>query len=101
MKIWCLNNKLIVVLGLLSFCLFVSTLTIASQRNHISKELADLRASLLTTTTIKPTTQPPVVTTTEPHVVTTDSPVTTEAPTTELPTTTESPTTEPPTTESK
>ncbi|KPJ03088.1 hypothetical protein RR46_06246 [Papilio xuthus] len=49
---WMLNNKIIVLLSLLSFCLFVSTLAIAGQRNRLSREIADLTS---TTTTVATT----------------------------------------------
>ncbi|CAG4934765.1 unnamed protein product [Colias eurytheme] len=50
-KAWMLNNKIIVFLSLLSFCLFVSTLAMAGQRNRLNNELSDLRNSI---TTVKP-----------------------------------------------
>lgn len=45
---WILNNKIIVFLSLLSFCLFVSTLALAGQRNRAVNELEELRNSLTT-----------------------------------------------------
>ncbi|XP_047532592.1 uncharacterized protein LOC125067839 [Vanessa atalanta] len=72
---WMLNNKIIVFLGLLSFCLFVSTLALAGQRNRLSREVEDLRQS----TTSSPVTQGP----------TTQNP-TTQNPTTQNPTTSDS-----------
>ncbi|XP_026745847.1 uncharacterized protein LOC113507184 [Trichoplusia ni] len=53
---WMLNNKTIVILSLLSFSLFVSTLAIAGQRNRLSTELQDLKNSL---TTLAPGQQTP------------------------------------------
>lgn len=44
------DNKLIVFLGLLSFSLFVSTWVLAVQRNSVRQELADCKASGVTTT---------------------------------------------------
>ncbi|CAB3244104.1 unnamed protein product [Arctia plantaginis] len=55
---WMLNNKIIVFLSLLSFCLFVSTLALAGQRNRALSELEELQNSLTTeaSTTPDPTT---------------------------------------------
>ncbi|CAH0587919.1 unnamed protein product [Chrysodeixis includens] len=51
---WMLNNKTIVILSLLSFSLFVSTLAIAGQRNRAYREIEELKA-----TTVAPTQAPP------------------------------------------
>lgn len=51
---WSLNNKMIVFLGLLSFCLFVSTLAMAGQRNRLQNELDDYKAVAATSTTVQP-----------------------------------------------
>lgn len=61
---WMLNNKTIVILSLLSFSLFVSTLAIAGQRNRLSTELEDLKNSLTTLAPTEAPTAEPVVTTT-------------------------------------
>ncbi|KPJ15837.1 hypothetical protein RR48_09760 [Papilio machaon] len=67
---WMLNNKIIVLLSLLSFCLFVSTLAIAGQRNRLSREIADL-TSTTTTTTVRP---PETTTNGDSQVTTTVTP---------------------------
>ncbi|KAI8434021.1 hypothetical protein MSG28_012172 [Choristoneura fumiferana] len=48
---WMLNNKLIVFLSLLSFCLFVSTLALSGQKGRLTDELNEARAALTSTTT--------------------------------------------------
>lgn len=48
---WILNNKIIVLLSLLSFCLFVSTLALAGQKRGLGYELEECRSSLSTTVT--------------------------------------------------
>ncbi|XP_041980529.1 putative proline-rich receptor-like protein kinase PERK6 [Aricia agestis] len=53
---WVFNNKIIVFLSLLCFCLFVSTLAMAGQRNRLSNELSDLTSTTTTTTTPQPET---------------------------------------------
>ncbi|GBP24218.1 hypothetical protein EVAR_80071_1 [Eumeta japonica] len=53
---WMLNNKIIVFLSLLSFCLFVSTLALAGQRNRLSNELNECNAASTTDTTESSTT---------------------------------------------
>lgn len=47
---WMLNNKVIVLLSLLSFSLFVSTLALAGQKNGYQSDLADCRNALFTAT---------------------------------------------------
>ncbi|PZC85176.1 hypothetical protein B5X24_HaOG202361 [Helicoverpa armigera] len=42
---WMLNNKIIVFLSLLSFCLFVSTLAMAGQRNRLWYQIYDLTST--------------------------------------------------------
>lgn len=61
---WILNNKTIVILSLLSFSLFVSTLAIAGQRNRLSTELQDLKNSLTTLAPGQETSAPEPATTT-------------------------------------
>ena len=58
---WMLNNKIIVLLSLLSFSLFVSTLALAGQKNGYQSDLRDCRNALhdATTTTVPPTTPAP------------------------------------------
>lgn len=75
---WMLNNKMIVFLSLLSFCLFVSTLALAGQRNRLTVEVEDLRHRL-TTSSVPETTTPINVdtTTTTEGQTTTDSTITT------------------------
>lgn len=51
---WMLNNKIIVLLSLLSFCLFVSTLAMAGQRNRYAAEVEELKTL---TSTAAPTTE--------------------------------------------
>lgn len=71
---WMLNNKIIVLLSLLSFCLFVSTLAIAGQRNRLSREIADLTSTPPTAaTTIR---QPETTTNGDPEPTTTVASVT-------------------------
>ncbi|XP_026750014.2 uncharacterized protein LOC113510707 [Galleria mellonella] len=43
---WMLNNKMIVFLGVLAFCLFVSLLAMVGQRNRAYRELEDLKEQL-------------------------------------------------------
>ncbi|XP_047996094.1 uncharacterized protein LOC125233966 [Leguminivora glycinivorella] len=52
---WMLNNKLIVFLSLLCFCLFVSTLALSGQKGRLQDEVAELKAA---TTTVAPTEAP-------------------------------------------
>lgn len=61
---WMLNNKVIVFLSLLSFCLFVSTLALAGQKNRLYWELDDCRSRL--TTTVAPTDAPTAAPTAAP-----------------------------------
>ncbi|XP_028027493.1 uncharacterized protein LOC114240983 [Bombyx mandarina] len=61
---WMLNNKTIVFLSLLSFCLFVSTLALAGQRNRLTAEVDDLRHRLTTSSVLETTTPINVDTTT-------------------------------------
>ncbi|CAH2232602.1 uncharacterized protein LOC120632695 [Pararge aegeria] len=70
---WMMNNKIIVFLSLLCFCLFVSTLALSSQRNGLRNEVNELKERLdnLTTTTVAPagadtTTEKTTEKTTEP-----------------------------------
>lgn len=56
---WIMNNKIIVLLGLLSFCLMVSTWALSAQRNKLRNEVGELQetiASLVASTTQAPTT---------------------------------------------
>ncbi|XP_061719904.1 mucin-22-like [Cydia pomonella] len=45
---WMLNNKLIVFLSLLCFCLFVSTLALSGQKGRLLDEVAELKAAMTT-----------------------------------------------------
>nr|BBE49468.1 a mucin-like protein with one putative transmembrane domain isoform1 [Bombyx mori] len=75
---WMLNNKTIVFLSLLSFCLFVSTLALAGQRNRLTAEVDDLRHRLTTSSVLETTTPINVdTTTTTEGQTTTDSTITT------------------------
>ncbi|XP_053611987.1 uncharacterized protein LOC128676072 [Plodia interpunctella] len=87
---WMLNHKMIVFLGLLSFCLFVSTLSMAAQRNRYKAEIDEILSSTtVEPPTVEPTTEVPTteVTTETPTEVPTETPteVPTETPT-EVPT---------------
>lgn len=86
---WMFNHKLIVFLSLLSFCLFVSTLAIAGQRNRLTSEVSELKeelANATSTTTPEPNTtivptetttnEATEATTTVPTEITTNDPVT-------------------------
>ena len=46
---WMLNNKIIVILSLLSFALFVSTLALAGRKNTLYTELEECRRQQITT----------------------------------------------------
>ncbi|XP_075979437.1 uncharacterized protein LOC142978765 [Anticarsia gemmatalis] len=61
---WMMNNKVIVFLSVLSFCLFVSTLAMAGQKNRAVAELEELKSQ----TTLAPTapTEAPTAAPTEP-----------------------------------
>ncbi|XP_028169721.1 uncharacterized protein LOC114359495 [Ostrinia furnacalis] len=78
---WMVNNKMIVFLGLLSFCLFVSTLAMAGQRNRALAQVEELKTS-----TVAPTTEKSPETTTNPVTDTTNAPAT-NVPATDVPTT--------------
>lgn len=47
---WMMNNKVIVLLSVLSFCLFVSTLALAGQKNRAEDRLQECQTSLADTT---------------------------------------------------
>ncbi|KAG6446070.1 hypothetical protein O3G_MSEX004245 [Manduca sexta] len=102
---WMLNNKIIVFLSLLSFCLFVSTLAMAGQRNRLATRVVNLEAALANASNNAPelqNTEAPVTAAPATEAPETAAPATeapeTAAPTTEVPTT-EAPTTVAPTTE--
>lgn len=52
---WMMNNKIIVVLSALSFCLLISTWSMAAQRNRAYTTIDELNAQLATTPTPDPT----------------------------------------------
>ncbi|KAJ2949599.1 hypothetical protein O0L34_g15519 [Tuta absoluta] len=69
---WCLNNKTIVVLSLLSFCLFVSVLVIARQRNNLRNEINAITSTVAPTEASSVNTAAPAETsnvTTDPTTV--------------------------------
>ncbi|KAJ8718320.1 hypothetical protein PYW08_002557 [Mythimna loreyi] len=51
---WMLNNKIIVLLSLLSFCLFVSTLALSGQKNKLYWELYECNNKTVPTPTPTP-----------------------------------------------
>lgn len=67
-----INNKMIVFLSLLSFCLFVSTLALAGQKNRLAEEVEFLKTSTVEPTTPEHTTTP--VTTEVPTAAPTSAP---------------------------
>lgn len=75
---WMMNNKIIVFLTALSFCLLISTWVMAAQRNRAYITIEELEAELASTP-IPPTTIVPETTTNPPTEVPTNPP--TEAPT--------------------
>lgn len=77
---WMLNNKVIVLLSLLSFSLFVSTLVLAGQKNGLSAELEECMSDK--TSTVEPTTETTDSTTETPTTTTETTPPTTETTTT-------------------
>lgn len=77
---WMLNNKVIVLLSLLSFCLFVSTWALAAQKNGYQRDLADCRNALHDATTTSTTILPTSSTGTETTTTATQVPITTNKP---------------------
>ncbi|KAJ8718342.1 hypothetical protein PYW08_002579 [Mythimna loreyi] len=87
---WMLNNKIIVLLSLLTFSLFVSTLTLSGQKKRLSSELQECLNRNVTVIPESTTPIPP-----EPTTETTTTTEITAAPDTTIPepTTTETTTT--------
>lgn len=94
---WCLNNKIIVVLSLLSFSLFVSTLALSSQKHNLQRRLNEAKDcgtedKTEATTTEITTTEISATETTTTDTTTTDTAITdtttTDTTTTEITSTT-------------
>lgn len=89
---WMLNNKIIVFLSLLCFCLFVSTLALSGQRSGLRNEVNELKEKLdALTSTTSTTVKSPDVTDTTTEVATTTSATVEPTTTATAPTTTSSP----------